>query len=95
MSQALTGHLDRSATVADLTNFYLEEIRKHQLWLQCQRESCADRALGEAEAALGRVVAQLERLCMRDDAPVVVGSLLKQLDVVTGLSVWSPPQKYH
>ncbi len=96
MSHALIGEaVTRSRPVAHLTNFYLEEIQKHQLWLRHQREHYTERTMSDVEAALSRVVAQLERLCLQEQAPHVVGSLLKQLDVVTGLSAWSPTQKYH
>ncbi|MFN8059360.1 MAG: hypothetical protein U0Q12_09345 [Vicinamibacterales bacterium] len=85
----------RSLPATYLADFYLEEIRKHQEWLQRQREFYTERAVSDVEAALSRVVAQLERLCLQEDAPNVVSRLLKQLDVVTGLSAWSPTQKYH
>ena len=47
------------------------------------------------EAALTKILAQLEQLSTRDNAPQLVSSLLKKFDVVTGLSAWSDPKHSH
>jgi hypothetical protein len=47
------------------------------------------------EAALAKVMGQLEQLSTQDDAPQLVSSLLKKFDVVTGLSAWSDPKHSH
>jgi hypothetical protein len=47
------------------------------------------------EAALSRILGQLEILCSKDNADEVVSSLLKKFDVVTGLSAWSDPKHTH
>jgi len=39
-------------------------------------------------------MSDLEQLCSKDNAPEVVSSLLKQIDVVTGLSS-SDPRRNH
>jgi hypothetical protein len=39
------------------------------------------------------VMAQLDRLCTNADADQVVGRLLRQFDVVTGLSAWTDPRQ--
>lgn len=95
MSTLLT---DRSVAVhgpAALSSFFREELLKHQECLQRYREYYTERTISDVEAALERLVTELERLCLREDAEQFVSSVLKQLDVVTGLSAWTPPQNYH
>jgi hypothetical protein len=40
-------------------------------------------------------MSQLEQLSTQDNAAQLVSSLLKQFDVVTGLSAWSDPKRSH
>ena len=76
-------------------SFYREEFIKCQRCLEQQRECYSERAIREAERALTRVMAQLDRLCASDDADKVVGRLLQQFDAVTHFSVWSDPRRIH
>lgn len=95
MSSLLT---DRSVAVdgsAALSAFFREELLKHQQCLQRHREYYTERTISDVEAALERLVTELERLCLRKDAEQFVSSVLKQLDVVTGLSAWAPRQNFH
>ena len=78
-----------------LTEFYREEFKKHQQCLQRQRPYYSESAITDVEAALTRIMGQLEQLCSKDNADQVVGSLLKKFDVVTGLSAWSDPKQTH
>jgi hypothetical protein len=78
-----------------ITEFYREEFLKHQRCLQQQRPYFSDRAITDVEAALSRIISDLEHLSTKEDAPQVVSSLLKQFDVVTGLSAWSDPKRTH
>jgi hypothetical protein len=78
-----------------IIEFYREEFVKHRRCLQRQRPYYSDRAITDVEAALTRILADLEQLSARDNAPQVVSSLLKQFDVVTGLSAWSDPKHPH
>ncbi len=75
--------------------FYREEFVKHHRCLQQQRPYYSEAAITDAEAALMRILAELERLCSKDNADQLVSSLLKQFDVVTGLSAWSDPKQTH
>ena len=75
--------------------FYREEFIKHHRCLQQQREYFSDSAITEAEAALFRILAQLERLCCKDDAGEVLGRLLRQFDIVTHVSASSDPRNVH
>jgi hypothetical protein len=75
--------------------FYREEFLKHQRCLQRHREYFSPQAIRNVEAALLRIIAQLDNLSAKDDADVVVAELLKEFDVVTGLSAWSDPQNVH
>jgi hypothetical protein len=78
-----------------ITEFYREEFLKHQRCLQQQRPYFSDRAITDVEAALTKIISELEYLSTKEDAPQVVSSLLKQFDVVTGLSAWSDPKRTH
>ena len=78
-----------------LTEFYREEFKKHQQCLQRQRPYYSESAITDVEAALTRIMGQLEHLCSRDNADQVVSSLLKKFDVVTGLSAWADPKQTH
>ena len=84
-----------SATVSALTEVYREEFRKHQKCLQAQREYFSTQAIENAENALLKIIADLDRLSEDANAEHVVAKLLKEFDVVTGLSGWSDPCKVH
>ena len=47
------------------------------------------------ETALTQILGHLEELSTRHNAPQLVSSLLKQFDIVTGLSAWSDPRLTH
>ena len=78
-----------------ITEFYREEFVKHQRCLQQQRPYYSESAITDVEAALIRIMGQLETLCTQDNADLVVSTLLKKFDVVTGLSGWSDPKHTH
>ena len=78
-----------------IAEFYREEFLKHRRCLQQQRCYYSESAITEAEAALSRIMSELEQLSTKDNAPQLVSSLLKQFDVVTGLSSWSDPKQTH
>ncbi|MQA28323.1 MAG: hypothetical protein GEU82_00585 [Luteitalea sp.] len=78
-----------------LTEFYREEFVKHHRCLQQHRAYFSESAITDVEAALTRILGQLEQLCSKDDADEVVSRLLKKFDVVTGLSAWSDPRHSH
>ena len=54
---------------------------------------CTRRPIGFTRAII-QAMSDLEQLCSKDNAPEVVSSLLKQIDVVTGLSS-SDPRRNH
>ena len=53
--------------VAGPTDFYREEFLRHRECLARQREYFSERAITEAEAALSRVLGNLDQLCATDD----------------------------
>lgn len=69
-----------------ITEFYRQEFARHHRCLQQQRPYFSETAITDLEAALGRIMSDLEQLCSKDDAPEVVSCLLKRIDIVTGLS---------
>lgn len=78
-----------------ITEFYREEFLKHRRCLQQQRPYYSESAITDVEAALSRIMSQLDRLSTQDNAPQLLSSLLKKFDVVTGLSAWSDPKHTH
>src|SRR5215212_4133288 len=70
-------------------NFYREEFIKCQRCLEQQREFYSERTISDVEQALVKVMAELDRLCSKTDADQVVSRLLRQFDVLTGLSAWT------
>jgi hypothetical protein len=78
-----------------ITEFYRQEFAKHHRCLQQQRPYYSEDAITDVEAALTRIMSQLEQLCTKDNANQVVSSLLKKIDIVTGLSAWSDPKHTH
>jgi hypothetical protein len=78
-----------------VSNFYREEFVKCKRCLEQQREFYSEDAIIDVERALTKVMSQLDRLCTKADADQVVSRLLRQFDVVTGLSAWSDPRHTH
>ena len=78
-----------------ITAFYRQEFLKHQRCLQRQRPYYSESAITDVEAALTRIMGQLETLCTQDNADELIRTLLKKFDVVTGLSAWSDPTRSH
>ena len=78
-----------------LTEFYRQEFIKHHRCLQHHRPYYSESAIIDVEAALNRIMGQLEQLCSKDNADQVVSGLLRKFDVVTRLSVWSDPKHTH
>jgi hypothetical protein len=84
-----------SAPVTTHADFYRAEFTKHRQCLAAQREYFSERAITDADAALARVLNDLERLCAKDDAEQVIAGLLRKFNAVTGLSGWSDPTQLH
>jgi hypothetical protein len=78
-----------------ITEFYREEFLKHHRCLQQQRPYYSETAITDVEQALTKIISELEQLSSQEDASQLVASLLKQFDVVTGLSAWSDPKRSH
>ena len=96
MSGSLTDARSASAyQTISLTDFYREEFLKHRRCLEQQRECYTECAIAQVEAALTQVMSRLEALCRQQDCEQVVSQLLKQFDILTGLSAWSDPKTFH
>lgn len=89
--------MDQAAppSVSALAEFYREEFLKHHQCLQAQREYYSAQAIDNAQNALLKIIADLDRLSEEANAEQVVAQLLREFDVVTGLSGWSEPSKVH
>ena len=68
---------------------------KIQAILEQEYGRMSDAEFARRKQALTQIMAQLETLCAQDNANEVVSLLLKQFDVVTGLSAWSDPTHTH
>ena len=84
-----------SASVSIPADFYRSEFIRHRECLALQREYFSDRAITDADAALARVLGELDQICERDGAEQLIGRLLRQFNAVTGLSAWSDPKQLH
>jgi hypothetical protein len=84
-----------STRVSVPADFYREEFIRHRQCLAQQREYFSERAISDADKALGKVLGKLDQLCAKDDAEQIIGRLLRTFNAVTGLSGWSDPQKLH
>ncbi|MBA2303251.1 MAG: hypothetical protein H0W08_11515 [Acidobacteria bacterium] len=82
-----------SASVPVLSEFYRKEFIRHRECLARQREYFSERAITDADAALARVIGQLEEICEQEGADQLIGRLLRQFNAVTGLSGWSDPKQ--
>jgi hypothetical protein len=76
-------------------DFYREEFLKHKRCLEAQREYYSEQAITQVDAALTETIAKLDHICRRCDCDHVVSCLLRQFDLVTGLSNWSDPKKHN
>ena len=85
----------RPCDTSILAEFYRQELLRHRDCLERQREYFSDRAIEEAEEGLMRLSAQLDRLCASGDSNELVAHLLRQFDLVTGLSAWTEPGQVH
>ena len=85
----------RPCDASILADFYRQELLRHRDCLERQREYFSDRAIEEAEEGLMRLSAQLDRLCASGDSNELVAHLLRQFDLVTGLSAWTEPGQVH
>ena len=77
------------------TDFYRAEFTRHRQCLAAMREYFSEGAITDVDAALARVLSQLEQLCQKDDGEQVIAALLRQFNAVTGLSGWSDPKQLH
>ena len=87
--------LVRRTPTSARTTFYREELFKHWQCLDQQREYYSEKAITDVEAALTRLIADVDQLCAREDGDQLVGRLLRKIDGVTRLSAWSDPKKHH
>jgi len=78
-----------------LTDFYREEFVKHHQCLQAHREYYSAQAIDRVEAVLLRVIREVDHLSASANADAMVSQLLREFDVVTGLSSWSDPNQVH
>jgi hypothetical protein len=87
--------LSSPVTPVSTHDFYRAEFTKHRECLAAMREYFSESAITDADAALARVISQLEQLCAQDDAEQVIAGLLRKFNAVTGLSGWSDPTQLH
>ena len=95
MSRFRTDGRPASAHIPPISHldFYREEFLKHQRCLQQQREYYSERVILDVEAALRRVLSNLDHLCAQQNGDQVVSQLLRKIDVLTGLSACGSSMK--
>jgi hypothetical protein len=77
------------------SDFYREELRKHWHCLDQQRESYSHKTMTDVDAALRKLMENVDRLCACEHGGEVVSRLLRQIDGVTRLSASSGRQPPH
>ena len=77
------------------TAFYREELARHRQCLELQREYYSDRTIADVQRAIGRLMSQMDRFCALEHGDRLVSRLLRTIDGVTRLSVWSERRKTH
>jgi hypothetical protein len=77
------------------TEFYRAEFTRHRQCLAALREYFSESAITDADAALARVLNELEQLCAKDDGEQVIARLLRKFNAVTGLHGWTDPSQFH
>ena len=92
---SLDAQPDRGCPSPVLTEFYREEFVKHRQCLERQREYYSEHAFTEVDAALTRIISQLDYLCQKQDADQMFSKLLRKFDIVTRLSAWTDPKNVH
>ena len=65
----LVSRLPSSARIT----FYREELLKHRQCLEQQREYYSEKAITDVEAALTRLITDVDRLCARKNGDQLVG----------------------
>ncbi len=95
MPRFLTDSPPSAPVFTSRAEFYREEFLKYQQRLEQQRDYYSERAISDMQAALTRIMAQLEHLCAKADADQVVSRLLREFDIATGLSAWCDPKNVH
>ncbi len=77
------------------SDFYREELRKHWLCLEQQREHYSHKTMTDVEAAIHRLMQHVDRLCAHENGDEVVSRLLHQIDGMTRLSASADRQPTH
>ena len=77
------------------TAFFRAELARHRQCLELQREYYSDRAIADVQRAIGRLMSHLDRFCAHEHGDRLVCRLLRTIDGVTRLSVWSEQRKTH
>lgn len=67
-------------------SFYREELFRHWRCLEQQREHYSEKAFGDVETAILKLMQRVERLCEEDRGEAVVNRLLRTIDGITRLS---------
>ncbi|MXZ73143.1 MAG: hypothetical protein F4Z04_16790 [Acidobacteria bacterium] len=76
-------------------NFYREELFRHWRCLEQQREHYSEKAIGDVETAILRLVQRVDRLCEEDRGEAVVRRLLQTIDGITRLSTSTDRKPLH
>lgn len=77
------------------SDFVREELRKHWHCLEQQREHYSHKTMIDVEAALRKLMENVDRLCTHEDGDEVVSRLLRQIDGMTQLSASPDRQPTH
>lgn len=70
-----------------ISDFYREEFLRHKSRLETQKSFFADEEVyGQVEAALDRIIEEIDKMSQADNFQELAGHLLERIDVITSLS---------
>ncbi|MEW6319842.1 MAG: hypothetical protein AB1635_02010 [Acidobacteriota bacterium] len=78
-----------------IAEFYRQEFIRLHRCLQAHRDAFTPQAVNSVEAALVRVIAEIDKLSRAEGADLVVARLLKEFGVVARLAGWSDGHPVH
>ena len=70
----------------EISEFYREEFLRHRSRLETQRTFFAEDTFSEIEAALDKIIEEIERISQVENFDELASHLLHRIDVVTSLS---------
>jgi hypothetical protein len=86
--------MDKDHQQSSIAHFYREEFVKHKLRLVSQKDFYSEKTFQELDAALDKIISEMDHISRLDDFSELASHLLSKIDFITHLSV-SPSGQNH